>query len=487
MYHPKLLKILTAKNESTYKSILKTTSLFGGVQVFNIIIQIVRSKIIALFLGTAGIGLMGLINTTVSFIGSLTNFGLRVSAVKNISSANNSEDINKIAITYTVLQRLIWITGTLGCLIVIIFSRYLSQIIFGNYNYTISFIWISLTLLFQQLTNGQLALMQGLRRLRILAKVNVIGNFLGLLISIPLYYRYGLDGIVPAIILTALSNLIITYFFSKKIKFKKNKISLKQTFSEGKNMMSLGFMISFSGLLSILTSYIVRLYINNNGGVDQVGLYTAGFALISTYTGLIFTAMGTDYYPRLSAISGNNDLCKKMINQQAEIITLIIAPIILIFLIFSDSIIRTLYSFQFIPIKQMIYWGILGVYFKGISWAIGYLLLAKGKSKLFLYNEIVFNTYLLILNFIGYNLAGLTGLGISFLVSYFLHLIQMYLVANKLFNFLFNKHLIVIYISQFTFVFAGFLMVLFFYKLYIYLIGTIFIAISISYSYVNFK
>ena len=68
-------------------------------------------------------------------------------------------------------------------------------------------------------------------------------------------------------------------------------------------MLSLGFVISMSGLISLGASYIVRIYISNTGGVDDVGLYNAGFALINTYVGLVFTAMGTDYYPRLAAVA----------------------------------------------------------------------------------------------------------------------------------------------------------------------------------------
>ncbi|MDP5081484.1 MAG: hypothetical protein NWP87_02425, partial [Winogradskyella sp.] len=60
-------------NQTSYRSIMKATSLFGGVQVFNIIIAILRSKIIAILLGPAGLGIVGLLNSTTGFVSLLTN------------------------------------------------------------------------------------------------------------------------------------------------------------------------------------------------------------------------------------------------------------------------------------------------------------------------------------------------------------------------------------------------------------------------------
>jgi len=92
-------------------------------------------------------------------------------------------------------------------------------------------------------------------------------------------------------------------------------------------MLKMGFMLSLSGLISTAASYIVRVFISNTGGVADVGLYSAGFAIISTYVGLVFTAMGTDYYPRLSVVAHDNVEARLLINQQAEVAILILAPI----------------------------------------------------------------------------------------------------------------------------------------------------------------
>src|SRR5512145_1933677 len=126
---------------ASYRQIMKATSLFGGVQVFNIILSIIRSKFIAVLLGPAGMGISGLLTSATGLISSLTNFGLTTSAVKDVATANASGHQMRISIIVTVLRRLVWITGTLGALITLIFSPWLSQYTFGNSSFTIAFAW----------------------------------------------------------------------------------------------------------------------------------------------------------------------------------------------------------------------------------------------------------------------------------------------------------------------------------------------------------
>src|SRR5665213_2272749 len=199
--------------KSSYRQIMKATSIFGGVQVFQIISQIIRSKFIAVLLGPIGMGISGLLTTTTNFISILADFGLGTSAVKDIAAAHATGNETRIATVATVLRRLVWITGLLGTVITLVLSPWLSQLTFGNHNYTTAFIWISCTLLFTQLTSGQMVLLQGMRKIQYLAKANLYGSLLGLIITVPLYYKLGIDGIVPGIIISALISLSLSWLF----------------------------------------------------------------------------------------------------------------------------------------------------------------------------------------------------------------------------------------------------------------------------------
>jgi O-antigen/teichoic acid export membrane protein len=142
------------EQQSSYRQIMKATSIFGGVQVFQVIIQVIRSKFVAILLGPAGMGITGLLTSTIGFISGLTNFGIGTSAVKDIAAASNTENQIRIATKVIVLRRLVWITGILGALLTLVLSPLLSQLTFGNRKYTFAFIWISITLLFTQLSSG---------------------------------------------------------------------------------------------------------------------------------------------------------------------------------------------------------------------------------------------------------------------------------------------------------------------------------------------
>lgn len=471
------------EQKSSYRQIVKATSLFGGVQFFQIIISVIRSKFVAILLGPAGMGVVGLLTATTGLVASLTNFGLGTSAVKNISEENSSENQERLYTVISIVRRLVWITGLFGTLVTLVFSSMLSQFTFGNKDYTLAFIWLSITLLLNQLSTGELVILQGLRKLQQLAKANVYGSLAGLAVCVPLYYKFGVEGIVPVIIITAASALYFTWLFSRKYRASISKLSLSTSLTESKNMLIMGFMISMSGLVSVIVAYVIRIFINRTGDVADVGFYSAGFTIINTYVGMVFTAMGTDYYPRLSVVAHDNSKCKENINQQSEIALLILAPILITFLVFLKWAVILLYSNQFLSITHMVYWATMGIFFKAFSWAIAFVFLAKGASKLFFWNELGGSFQGLILSLLGYKLGGLTGLGIAFCASYALYFLQVYVIAKVKYNFSFNPSLITLFLIQFSLATLCFAAVNFIKQPYFYLIGILLIIISGWYSY----
>ena len=431
-------------NQQSYRKVLNATSLFGGVQFINIILRLIRSKAIALLIGPIGMGISNLLLTTMELINGLTNLGLERSAVKDISLANTNSNSKSVAITISILKKLVWLTITVGVILMVLLAPWLSEITFGNKDYTISFRWISIALLFKQLSSSQLAILQGLRKLKSLAKANLLGNFIGLLITLPLYYYYKIDAIVPAIIIATFMSFVFTYYYSHKLDIESVTISRKEAVSEGKGMINLGVMLSLSSLITLLVAYIIRIYIGSANeteelGLIDVGLYSAGFVILNSYVGIIFNAMGTDYFPRLSEIANDIKKLRKTVLEQATVAILLITPIIVVFLACAPFIIVILYSHEFSPIVAMVTWGILGMIFKAVSWSMGYMIIAKGDSKVFIKTAIGFNTILLSINIIGYHFGGLEGVGISFFIYYIIHFIAIRIITYYRYDFYFEK------------------------------------------------
>ena len=432
--------------KSSYHQILKTTSLFGGVQLLTISIAIIRTKLIAVFIGSTGMGIIALLNSAIGIIGGLSGLGIEASAVKHISTDYKNEDLNTVSVTVSIIKKLALVTGIMGSVVMLLFSKWLSLITFGNTEQMYSFMLLSIVLLFKHLTTAELAILQGLRKMRLLAKANLYGNIGGLLVSIPLYYFYGIDAVVPTIIGISISTLFFSFYYSKKVQIKKKNIPKAQFINEGKRIVKLGFMLTLSGLFTLLTTYLIQIYVSKQGGLEQVGFYNAGFTLLNSYVGIIFTVMSTDYFPRLASICDHNEAVRTSVTQQSFFSILLITPIIILFLTLIPFIVKVVFTTEFAAIIPMVCFGILAMLFRAVSWSMGYILIAKGDSKMFLKTAIGFNAISLFLNVLGYYFYGLEGLGFSFLVYYFIHFVGLKIITKKRYEFYFDSDFYSIYL-----------------------------------------
>ena len=423
-----------ANQESSYRQIFKTTSIFGGVQVFSILISIIKSKVIAILLGPAGIGLYGVLNSTIEVLKSITGFGLGVSAVKEVSEAAATEETTRISHILKTLRRWVYATGIFGFLLTLLLAPQLSQWTFGDESYTWAFRWLSVVLFFSALSSGQTAALQGMRQVAYMAKATMCGAFLGLCVSIPMYYWLGYQGIVASIIISSISTLIFSSLFARRIKQVTVQQSYKETFKQGIGMAKLGLAMMFNSVLTLLVTYAIKAYISRVGGIDDAGIYQSAFAIAEGYFGLMFAAMIVDYYPRLAAINQDNRLLGNEVNKQAEVGLLIAFPCIIIALFFMPIGIRLLYTKEFMSSVKCINWAMLGNLFKIGSWAMGYVLIAKGKSKLFATTGVVFNSIYLLISIYGYRLYGIEGIGMAFFIYYIIHFAGVFLICSYLFK-----------------------------------------------------
>lgn len=418
------------KENSDFKEGLKTTSLFGGVQIFKILLSIINTKLVAVLLGPLGIGIQGLLSSTIGIISNISGLGLGTSAVRDVSSAYYSGDIDRFSKTVTVFRRLVWYTGGLGLIICLFGAPLWSKITFGSYEYTVSFSILAITILLGQISTGQGVVLQGARKFRQMAKSGIIGSVLGLFTGIPFYYLFGVKGIVPSMLLSSITGICLTFYYSRKVKVKKQNLLIKEVFNHGNLMLKMGFFVALQSFLSIFCAYAVRIFISHTGSIVDVGLYNSGFNIINTYIGMIFAAMGTDYYPRLSSYASDNDKFKNCINQQMELALLLLSPMIIVFLLLGNYAITLLYSEKFVGATLMIMLGIIGVFFKAPSWCLGFTFLAKGDTRAFFVNELISEFYILMLNLLFYYLWGLNGLGGSFLLSYIIYFVQCYFICK---------------------------------------------------------
>jgi PST family polysaccharide transporter len=425
--------------ETGYKKIFKTTFLFGFVQVFNILVKVGTNKAVALFLGAEGMGIIGLFNSATGMLKTGAGLGLSQSAVRDISEAYASKNNKRFSRIISLTNKVIIITSLLGILITLALSPFLSKWSFGNNHYTIAFVWISIVVGLNIISDAQLAILKGMRQLRALAKASMIGSIVGLVTAVPFYYFFGKGGIVPSLIVTAFAALFFSNYFVRKIKYDSIKLTWKEICKESSSMVKMGSSLMVSSFLASFSVLIISSYIRRETGLTDVGLYNAGTAIMTGYFGVIITALTTDYYPRIAAVNKDNVKLQSELNKQSVVSLIMAGPIIVLFLFLLPLFVVILYSKEFLPIVDFVKIGIFGTLITIVSNQVDMILVAKFNIKVFTIIAVIYRIIQVLLSIALYKYFGLVGMGFTLMLLGVIHMLIMTITVNKLYKIRFNK------------------------------------------------
>lgn len=448
------------KKENSYSTILKRISSFGGVQVFTILINLIRGKFVALFLGPEGMGIASLFTTSTVTLQQFSGLGLNLAIVKEVAA--NKDDKEALPKIVSLSFRLIIFTALLGAAVCLLLSPFLSQWSFGTYSYTLSFVFLASGVGLSVAGAGYLSLLQGLGEVKRLSKASIVGGLTGLLGGVPMYYFWGDKGIVPAMVLLALVTFLF-YFISLRNSLDAGDVSFQLASHRPliKKMISLGLILMTGSLAGSLTNYVINIFIRYFGSVDNVGLFQAANSITNQYVGLIFSALALDYFPRLSAIVKDYPKMREVVNRQSEIVMLIMTPLTLLLFLTAPWIIRILLSETFLPVTGLVRWLGLGVFLQGLTFPLGYLYIANENRKLYFWMEVVVaNLLWLTCSFLFYYYFSLIGLGISLVVRTGLDVVIAYLVCKKFYGFNYFRNTVVSILICLTLGGGGFLITL---------------------------
>jgi O-antigen/teichoic acid export membrane protein len=423
-----------------YRSIAKGTAIFGGVQVFQMVVNILRGKFIALLLGPAGMGISALLSSTMNMINLSSSLGLNLGAMRDISMANHEGDVERLSVVAKIFRRLVFATGILGALVSVAGAGWWSRMAFGNGDQAWAFVLLGAMSFFTTLGLGEVALLQGTRRLKALAKASLAGAAAGLVAGVPMYYFWGTAGIAPAMVVLALATWLSNRWFTGRIELKPVRATGRQTRRHAVSMITLGGTLTATNLLGTLSVWFINRFIRYAGGVDDVGLYQSASAITTQYVGFIFTAMAMDYFPRLAAVSEDREAVRRSVNQQGEIVALIAAPVIVALLATAPLLVRVLLSAEFMATIPVVRWMGFALLFKTVSFTLGYISFAKGDKMVFFWLEGVAGNALTIACAVaGYLLWGYEGLGIAMLATYALYFLVVSGVAYRRYHFRFER------------------------------------------------
>ncbi len=400
------------------QKILKVMALFTGMQFFTILCTIVKTKLVALWLSADGVGLFGILNTTVETTATLTDMGLRQSAVRDV--AQSAGKPSHLARTAAVVRRWSRLTGLLGAVVVSALCLPLSAWFFGDTSRWWMFALLSAAMLLNAITGGEQALLQGSQRLKALLRSTAWGAVAGLLISIPLFRWCGLTGVVWSVIAYATAGCAAV-LINRLRPTGKPSLTRRQVWKEGSGFMRLGMWMAVAAFVTNMAQMTFLAYLGRIASLAEVGYYQGGVTLVVRYMGLIFTAMGMEFYPRLAANAFSPRRTQTFVNHEARVLLTVLIPVIALFLLLREWMVLLLYRPEFGAMIPFISWAVLSCVFKATSWSMAYVMLARGDGRIYLLTEATDALCGLGLCILGYHLWGLAGVGVGYILWYLLY------------------------------------------------------------------
>ena len=423
----------TAKS---YGQILKAASVMGGAASINLLLGMVRVKFAAVFIGTIGVGLIANFTALQGFVGTLAGLGLQSSAVREIAAAVAKGDHNAVGRAVLTLRRLCWLTGFAGMSAMVVLSPFIGQLTMGHRDHAFDIAALGFVILFGNLAGGQLALIQGMRRIGDMARANVFGAACGTLAAIGFYTTLGQRGIIPALITISGGQLALSFYFARRVPVPKVSLTWRETYDEAGGMVRLGLVMMWSGLMGSGVTYLTVALITRQEGTQAVGLYSgAAFALSGVFVNFVLGAMGADYYPRLTAVASDKLASVRMVNEQTEVGLLLALPGLLATLALAPWIVQVFYTDEFRGAVELLQWFILGCLGRVISWPLGFVMLAQAKGRWYVLTETSFNFLHVAFVALALQLYGVVGVAIAFVVMYLGYIVGVHQVSRRLIDF----------------------------------------------------
>lgn len=417
---------------ASYRRMLRSTSIIGGASVLNILIGLIRTKVLAILLGPAGVGLVSLYVSLMSTASAVASMGVGMVGTRQVAEAAGQDDAEALAVVKRAMQLGTLFLSVMGALLVWLMRDTLALHVLGDVKHSGVVAWLSLGVALSVAAASQGAMLQGLRRIGDMARVSVYGSALNTVLGLALLWRWGGDSLVAYVLFGPLISFILgRWYVSRLPKVSNQKISMQELAQQWGMLLRLGVPFMAAGLVATLVQLWIRVEVGNTLGEDALGHFQASWMISMQYIGFVLGAMGADYYPRLTALINDHQAATRLVNEQTQIGLLLSAPVFIAMLGVTPWVIHLLYSAEFLPAVEILRWQVLGDVLKVASWPLGFIILAAGAGKTYFWSET--SAFLLMGGLVAVftSVLGLKITGIAFLACYMLYLPVVYWLAKR--------------------------------------------------------
>ena len=426
--------------QGSYGRTVKYLGIFGGAQGVSMLLNLLRNKVASVLLGVSGLSVIAIFNRTIQMFSDCTGLSLAFSAIRTMADAYENADAHVVERCVKVVRSVAFLTGLVGMLLMLSVTPFISEWIFGeNHTYYLPrFLMLAPVVFLMAISNGELAILRGIKQLNKVAVYTFATALISLLVAVPLYYAMGVGGIFPAILITAFLQMVVLLHFSCPLyRYSVSPFSAK-LLREGWDMVKLGAGYIYASILASCAMWFICAMLSDIGDGETAGLFTAGLAMVTMLPGILFAALDSEYYPRLSGVAKRISVRNGMVNEQVEVQLLIQSPVLMAFMVAMPLLIPLLYDSEFMSAVVM----------RTMTYPISFLPLASSDSLLFLGLESVYNVMLVLFVLAGYSSSGMLGVGAGVALTHIVDFAIVYAVAHFKYGFSLSRRVVLYFIIQ---------------------------------------
>ncbi|WP_370476807.1 O-antigen translocase [Tamlana flava] len=384
------------------------------------LLVVFTQKIVAVFLGPEGMALAGNLKNALAFLGLGVTSGVDQGLLSYQSKyENKSRLLNKLYGTSMAFS----IVGSILVFFVLFFgSKFWSNYLFSTPNYSYLFIILSFLLPFIAVYNLCFSIISGKSNYKKATLISFVSSALSVVLVLLLVINYRLSGVLLAITLTPILQLLALALLGKKeiLLLFKNRIEFNKLFRS----RLVGFMI-MSFVAVALNNFVdieLRNYLIEKLSTKEAGYWTA-ISSLSTYYLSFMAGIYTLYIlPKYAKIDGFTEYKFELINIYKIILPIFLVMFIVIYLC-KGFVIKTLFSDEFLPMEILFKWQLIGDFVKIIAVVMAYQLVARNEWRLFILTEFVSYIILYFLGVYYIEKNGVEGIVFAHFVRYLLYLL----------------------------------------------------------------
>jgi O-antigen/teichoic acid export membrane protein len=392
---------------------------------------LISSFLVARMLGRESFGELGIIQSTIGMFGVFAGLGLGLTSIKYLAEFK-FKDKARAGRIISLTNLIALIISSLLALILILLSPLIASETLAAQNLSLPLQLSSVLLFFSTLNGIQISILTGIEKFKRIAEINLLNGILTfLLITVGAFY-FRLLGAVVALNLSILLTYLYSYYIVR-IELKKNniKLSFKNCFKEKHILINFSLPAFLAGALVSPVNWICSvILVNQKNGYAEMGVYNAANQLFSV---LLFLPgiVGNTILPMLTEkiTEQDSNSSKKLIQYSIVLNGIIILPIIIISMFFSDSI-MSLYGSQYSQYGNILVITIITALIYAIQLPVGNMITATGKMWVGFLTNLFWGSI-----FIGFifiiQLEGAINLAYSRLIAYFLLFIVSFFIINK--------------------------------------------------------